>query len=189
MTEAAIGRCALGIFPRIFGSTPLCSILKTYWRHTIGAALKSIVMPMWRIPTRSCPAARLSEPVAIDGIGAGRSRCCGNDSPRSDPHSGGPGGAYGGKSSAGFAQAAPIQVTYLGYPDTTGLATMDYRITDNYADPVGMTEGNYREKLVRLPETFFALPARRSQAREFPRPLARSTGRHHLRHVSIISRK
>jgi predicted O-linked N-acetylglucosamine transferase (SPINDLY family) len=30
---------------------------------------------------------------------------------------------------------APIQVTYLGYPNTSGLATMDYRFTDAIADP------------------------------------------------------
>ncbi|SIO13922.1 Predicted O-linked N-acetylglucosamine transferase, SPINDLY family [Singulisphaera sp. GP187] len=30
---------------------------------------------------------------------------------------------------------APIQVTYLGYPNTTGLATIDYLLTDAIADP------------------------------------------------------
>jgi protein O-GlcNAc transferase len=49
---------------------------------------------------------------------------------------------------------APIQITYLGYPDTTGLSAMDYRITDSYADPPGMTEGFYSEKLLRLPRSF-----------------------------------
>jgi len=45
---------------------------------------------------------------------------------------------------------APVQVTYLGYPDTTGLATMDYRLTDAYADPPGLTEPYHAEKLIRL---------------------------------------
>lgn len=45
---------------------------------------------------------------------------------------------------------APVQITQFGYPDTTGLAAMDYRITDASADPVGKTEGNHTEKLVRL---------------------------------------
>jgi predicted O-linked N-acetylglucosamine transferase (SPINDLY family) len=47
---------------------------------------------------------------------------------------------------------APIQVTHFGYPDTTGLATMDYRITDAQSDPPGQTECFHTEKLVRLPE-------------------------------------
>ena len=47
-------------------------------------------------------------------------------------------------------RVAPIQVSYLGYPNTTGLATMDYRLTDAWADPVGLTEGLYTEVLVRL---------------------------------------
>lgn len=49
---------------------------------------------------------------------------------------------------------APVQVTYLGYPNTTGMTTMDYRITDSHADPPGMTEAFQTERLVRLPETF-----------------------------------
>lgn len=49
---------------------------------------------------------------------------------------------------------APVQVTWLGYPNTTGLSTIDYRITDGFADPVGMTEHIHSERLVRLPECF-----------------------------------
>jgi predicted O-linked N-acetylglucosamine transferase (SPINDLY family) len=49
---------------------------------------------------------------------------------------------------------APIQVTWIGYPDTTGLTAMDYRITDNYADPLGKTEKWHTETLLRLPGCF-----------------------------------
>ena len=49
---------------------------------------------------------------------------------------------------------APVQVTYLGYPDSTGLRTMDYRLTDAYADPPGIRVESSTEQLVRLPGTF-----------------------------------
>jgi predicted O-linked N-acetylglucosamine transferase (SPINDLY family) len=49
---------------------------------------------------------------------------------------------------------APVQVSYLGYPNTTGLEAMDYRLTDAYADPIGATERFHSEKLIRLPRTF-----------------------------------
>ena len=47
---------------------------------------------------------------------------------------------------------APIQVTYLGYCDTTGLKAMDYRLTDAQADPPGASEQWHTEQLVRLPD-------------------------------------
>jgi predicted O-linked N-acetylglucosamine transferase (SPINDLY family) len=50
---------------------------------------------------------------------------------------------------------APVQITYLGYPDTTGLSAIDYRLSDAYLDPPG-AERFYSEKLVRLPRTFAA---------------------------------
>lgn len=58
-------------------------------------------------------------------------------------------------------RAAPIQVTWMGYPNTTGLSAMDYRLSDPYADPPGMTEHLHSERLVRLPEIYmpFAEPA------------------------------
>lgn len=45
---------------------------------------------------------------------------------------------------------APVQVTYLGYPDTTGLSVMDYRLTDARADPEGVSGDLHTERLVRL---------------------------------------
>ena len=45
---------------------------------------------------------------------------------------------------------APVQVTYIGYPATTGLGAIDYRITDKWVDPPGETEQWYTEDLVRI---------------------------------------
>ena len=50
---------------------------------------------------------------------------------------------------------APVQVTYLGYAGTTGLSAMDYRLTDPFLDPVGEGDGDYSERSVRLPRTFW----------------------------------
>jgi predicted O-linked N-acetylglucosamine transferase (SPINDLY family) len=50
---------------------------------------------------------------------------------------------------------APVQVTYLAYCGTTGLSTMDYRLTDPYLDPPGQDESIYSEQSVRLPETYW----------------------------------
>jgi tetratricopeptide (TPR) repeat protein len=46
--------------------------------------------------------------------------------------------------------AAAIQLTYLGYPDTTGLHCFDGKLTDETLDPPG-SEHLYTEPLVRLP--------------------------------------
>jgi protein O-GlcNAc transferase len=50
---------------------------------------------------------------------------------------------------------APIQVTYIGYQGTTGMRAMDYRLTDEWADPPGRTDAYHTETLIRLPRSFF----------------------------------
>lgn len=48
------------------------------------------------------------------------------------------------------ARVAPVQIAYLGYPNTTGLRAMDYRFTDAIADPIGVTDHLHTEQLVRF---------------------------------------
>ena len=50
-------------------------------------------------------------------------------------------------------RAAPVQMTWLGYINTTGLTRVDYRITDPVADPIGMTESLHTERLLRMPHS------------------------------------
>jgi len=50
---------------------------------------------------------------------------------------------------------APVQVTFAGYPGSTGLTTIDYRLSDPYLDPPGMDESIYSEQTVRLPDSFW----------------------------------
>ncbi|WP_254508125.1 O-linked N-acetylglucosamine transferase, SPINDLY family protein [Anatilimnocola floriformis] len=71
-----------------------------------------------------------------------------------------------------FAQrAAPVQVSFLGYPDSSGLAEIDYRITDDYCDPRGQTDQWHSEKLIRLSRGFlcYARPQKLPPLSPLPR--------------------
>ena len=50
---------------------------------------------------------------------------------------------------------APVQACWLAYPGTTGVSTIDYRITDPYLDPPGLYDDCYSEESIRLPDTFW----------------------------------
>lgn len=48
---------------------------------------------------------------------------------------------------------APVQVTWIGYPNSTGLSTVQHRITDAVCDPED-TKQTFTEELIRLPGCF-----------------------------------
>ena len=70
---------------------------------------------------------------------------------------------------------APVQVSYLGYPNTTGLSQMDYRLTDDLADPPA-AQPLYTEELVPL-GTCFACYRPPHCAPPVSRPPVLSSGR------------
>ena len=76
---------------------------------------------------------------------------------------------------------APVQVTMLGLPATTGLATIDYRLTDPYLDPPGTSDADYTEQSIRLPHCFWCYQpaARLAAGRAHCRPDER------LRHLRL----
>jgi predicted O-linked N-acetylglucosamine transferase (SPINDLY family) len=50
---------------------------------------------------------------------------------------------------------APVQVCWLAYPGTTGLTTIDYRLTDPHLDPPHAIDSYYSEHSLRLPDSFW----------------------------------
>ena len=50
---------------------------------------------------------------------------------------------------------APIQISYCGYPNSSGIRSMDYRITDKYCDSE-RSQKYYQEKFIFMDKTFLA---------------------------------
>ncbi len=69
---------------------------------------------------------------------------------------------------------APVQGTYLGYCDTTGMSAIDFRLTDGHADPVGLTEHLHSERLVRLPGSAWCFRTPEDAPEVAPAPLLRA---------------
>lgn len=53
-------------------------------------------------------------------------------------------------------RVAPVQATWLGYPNTTGVPAIDFRLTDAFCDPPGLTEAYHTERLWRVERGFLA---------------------------------
>jgi len=66
---------------------------------------------------------------------------------------------------------APLQVTWLGYPNTTGLTSIDFRLSDSIADPPGVDDNFYTEKLIRLPNAFLCYEPPKDAPEFAPSPL------------------
>jgi predicted O-linked N-acetylglucosamine transferase (SPINDLY family) len=53
---------------------------------------------------------------------------------------------------------APVQASWIGYPATTGLPSMDYYLADRFLLPEGQYDDQFTEKIVRLPANVPFLP-------------------------------
>jgi len=67
---------------------------------------------------------------------------------------------------------APVQASYLGYPNTTGLPSIDFRLVDALTDPPG-SDHLATETLLRLRRCFVC----HLKDPRFPSPISRSGGR------------
>ena len=65
---------------------------------------------------------------------------------------------------------APVQITWLGCPGTTGLQSMDARITDAWADPPGDSDHQHTESLLRLDPVFLCFQPSRDAPEVAPVP-------------------
>lgn len=70
-------------------------------------------------------------------------------------------------------RGAPVQVTYCGYPNTTGIQTIDYRVIDSLTDPAG-ADAMAVEKLVRLDPCFLCFSPPESAPPPEPPPSERA---------------
>jgi predicted O-linked N-acetylglucosamine transferase (SPINDLY family) len=53
---------------------------------------------------------------------------------------------------------APVQASWIGYPSTTGLSTMDYYLADRFYLPLGQFDNQFTEKIVQMPAAGSFLP-------------------------------
>jgi protein O-GlcNAc transferase len=78
--------------------------------------------------------------------------------------------SVGGRLRIFACRPAPVQITWLGYAGTTGLDTIDYRITDPFVDPPEGDATVYSETCLHLPETSWGYAALVSEPEVAPLP-------------------
>jgi protein O-GlcNAc transferase len=69
---------------------------------------------------------------------------------------------------------APVQINAIGFPSTTGLTAVDYRITDRLCDPPGIAEAHNSEKLLYMPDCFWSYEPPLEQVEVGPLPAERN---------------
>lgn len=72
---------------------------------------------------------------------------------------------------------APVQMSAIGYMSSTGMERMDYFLGDPYCDPVGQSERDFSEELLRLPHSHFCYT---------PSELAYHTERQRQAHEGVV---
>jgi predicted O-linked N-acetylglucosamine transferase (SPINDLY family) len=82
-------------------------------------------------------------------------------------------GHTGGHRLGAFAaRPAPVQISYLGYPGTVGLAAIDYRISDEWCEPAGSADTCSVEKILRLDGGFHCFAGAGEDVEPAPSPVA-----------------
>lgn len=87
----------------------------------------------------------------------------------------------GNRLSAFLFAPAPVQVSWLGYPFSTGLSVMDARLSDIVADPKGESDSLHSESVLRLPGGYHTY----RPLVETPEPLARDTASSGIRFAAF----
>ena len=69
---------------------------------------------------------------------------------------------------------APVQVTGIGYFNTTGLPAVDYMLSDVHVDPAGTADAAFTEEMIRLPHSHFCYTLPEGLPAVAPPPMERS---------------
>ncbi len=149
-------RLRIGYVSPDFRDHAVASFVLPLLEHHDGAGYEAICYSSARHPDLITERLRVSSDGWRDVTGVGDAEVA--DLVRSDGidvlvnlamHSG------GGRPLLFARKPAPVQICWLAYVGTTGLSTMDYRVTDPYLEPPGVGMGWCAETPLQLPDTFW----------------------------------